>query len=254
VTNKIEQMSYFLIFFFVCMVLLILAMWYHASAYNKIPDNQVLMLDTNENTALLFPEPSNIIDIDRGQLGVRALQQVYKISASINDVCLGTDLQHKYRSITGKNLQSSDIFYLRDTIGVNLEIAIVRDRQVHTAMERTMGDDSNSIGIVADLLERNQLNLAHNFITKLLADRWNKIRTSDHRMLEIEDPQDGSYLYVSNEPRGVQGYNMGNQVRINILCTDIEFATLHKRLFVKSGFIGHHGLEQDGSLIHDMVL
>lgn len=210
--------------------MLILALWYHSTYYNKIPDNQLLILDSSENVALLFPPPT-YSDIDQGQLASRVLETIYNVTASPDDCIIGTNL-------------SGEVYNLRDTIGVDLQIAVNKDRR--RPIHQSNATDNDNIGVLGELDEKNQLQLANNFISKLLEKRWEQIKSY---FCDILEPRGGSYLYLSSQPRGIKGHQTTNGVRINLLCTDMEFITLIKRLLPKNGYTG----PGDGEL-HELLI
>lgn len=229
-------MGYYLIIMIIVAMLAIAYAWYISRNFNSIPNDKILLLDTDDDHILSSWYEYNIkqmlsVNVDDNELASRVLHRIYNIEISPDLLIIGSDISLQYLRIKKSNISnkySPDvdcIFNLRDSIGKNLEIAIIRDSKIRNIIKRVTntGDITDLYSIVDSGLDI----IARDYLKNVLKYRWEKItELNDSNVLNTE----GSFLYlkdsiISNVQTATTPY--GN--RINLLCKNLDFDTLLKR-------------------------
>ncbi|CAH6418211.1 Hypothetical protein HVR_LOCUS78 [uncultured virus] len=209
--------------------------WYITRGMHFIPDDKILLLNTNDDHILSAwyqynTQPTFTFNIDEYELGARFLQHIYNIEVQSNLLILGSDISSQYSSITRSSLSTiyfpntDCIFNLRDSIGKNMEIAVIYNDEIRAILRRNNTIDPSDLHAIA---EGGLDIIARDYLKEVLKYRWNKIN-------ELNDPnvlnREGSFLYLQEcTIPNVQTTNTSRGVRINLLCKDLEFETLIKR-------------------------
>lgn len=238
---------YYLLASILIAMIAVFYVWYASRSFRHIPDDEPLLLHTDEDKlATMWYEQNikQIIDFNVNEIEVatRYLKQIHELEVDPDFVVIGEDLQSRYHRITGKYLElkydavKDCIFDIRSSIGKKGEIAIIYNKKLALQMRQYHTLDIAELNAIIsqgfDILVRD-------FFRKILDSRWEKLR-------ELNDPNltnsHGSYAYVKmkvdipldtvtlygNVTAVVLPQNR-SIARINLLCKDLEFETLLKR-------------------------
>lgn len=223
-------MTYYLMFTFIVAVIAIIYVWYMTRKINATAASKVLSLETDENFLLSTwyrdnTKPTLTFDLDQYEIAARILHRVYSVDISPALLVLGNNLSSQYRTLVRGRETSDDAFFnLRDSIGKSGEIAIVHDKSVRETLRNENTLDHFDLHAI---MEGELDILARDYLRAVLKFRWDKIKKlNDPNVLNSE----GSFLYLRecNLP-DVQTQASSEGVRLNLLCSDIDFNTLIKR-------------------------
>lgn len=239
-------MSYFLIATLIVAIVAVLYMWYATRNFHHIPDEEPLLLHTDEDKlaeAWYKHNTKQSIDFNVNDLEIAAkfLQRVCEIEVDPSLLVIGGNLQYQYNRITGNNLatkynpETDCLFEIRSLIGKPGEIAIMHNQNIVARMRRNNNLDLSEVGAIMD----NDLDvIARDYFIQLLKTRWEQLRElNDPKLLNTE----GSYAYYKPDITGTDPIILFGNVtaasvphdksiaRINLLCKDLEFETLLKR-------------------------
>lgn len=211
-------------------LLTILYVWY---VTNKMRSVTHLHLDTDEDKILSKWFDSNIkpgyqFDLDDHKVASMYLQNIYDIKVNDRLIVTGKNLLNQHPKLSRQYSPKKDcIFYMRDVLGIDIEIAIIHDKYKRDSICQEGFDYHRVYNIIscdAGIKSRD-------FLQNTLKNRWNAIE-------KLEDPtvinSFGSYLYIKSEEKelfndSVLGAITPFGTRVNLLCTDLEFDILIKR-------------------------
>lgn len=250
--------GYFLIVTIVIALLAVLYVWYISRDFRSIPDDKVLLLDTDEDRLLSNWYNTNLkvsynLNIDEAKTCADLIKRLYDIEVNPDLLVIGTNIGQQYHRLLHQTTGSASslpyfpqespggshtmprsvdrdcLFDLRSNIGKELEIAAIHDPVTRTRLKNTNYYNMNEI---TSIMESNLDTVARDYLKQVLKYRWDKI-------LEINDPNilnrnryPGTYLYLREcTIPNIQAYADPNNniIRVNLLCTDLEFETLLKR-------------------------
>ena len=160
-------------------------------------------------------------------LACTVLSRLYNVDVEPAVLALGNNLDVEYQKLTGRHLVAGEtLFALRDTLGLSLDIAVVRSSKVRRALASSTCDLTQ----LQSIIDNKLFEQAAPYLKKVLDHRWTKL-------LELEDSRiinnSGSYVYVRGDSEHVLHNVIGHQsndiVRLNLLCSEHEFDLLLKR-------------------------
>lgn len=211
-------------------LLTVLYVWYKT---NQMRSVEHLFLDTDEDKLLSkwfdsHIKPEYHFDLDEKKVASDFLEKIYGIEVDPKFIIVGKDLITQHPTLSPKYKFGKDcIFYLRDVLGIDTEIAIIYDKVRRESMSYGKFDSQKINDIVAYGVGVK----AKEFLENLLSTRWNIIdKLEDSNVINSK----GSYLYIKSETKELFGNTVIGAVtpfgiRINLLCTDFEFDMLIKR-------------------------
>lgn len=230
-------MGYYLVFTFIIAIIAIIYIWYASREINSISDDKILSLETREDRILSNWYKQNIkpsfnFDLDENVIAAKFLHRIYDLEINPDLLVIGTDLASQYTSLSQQSLISgmnhtpaSDcIFDIRSSIGKEGEIAIIHDVRIRSILRNNNNYDPIELNAV---LEYELDIIARDYLKTVMKYRWDKL-------IQLNNPnlinKEGTFAYFTdfNIPN-VQTANTKQGVRINLLCTDLEFETLIKR-------------------------
>lgn len=217
---------------------LVVVFWYFTRDYRSIPDDRVIDLATNENRLLdawyaHHLQPSLALDLNDQEIAARCLDRMYHIQVDPQLLVIGEELTQTYFRLTGISLPISDqlepgvdqIFDLRKIIGRPGQIAIIHSQRYRDRLGRSTNYDTGQLQSIMDLQLDSR---TQTYLNEILKYRWGKIS-------ELNDPHlisgsDATYIYL-RECRipNVTTTELQGMHKLNLLCTDLEFATLIQR-------------------------
>jgi len=218
-------MSYFLLLSIVIIIVIFMYLFYISKKNKKIISSMILELDTKDCKTLQDFFDQNIkktynFKLDENEMAVRLLNRLLNLNIDINHVIVGYNLTEQYMDLTGENLNKEDLFYIRDLIGKDGEIAIIKNPKIHQILKFK---NSFNPEIINDIID-NDLDLtAKNYIDNLLKKRWNLIRELNSDKI-INTDNNHSFLYLEDFylPNTKTSKNE-NISRINLLCETYVF-------------------------------
>ena len=230
-------MSYYLITSFIVAVIAICYVWYMTRCVNTISDTTVLLLNTDDNHLLADwynsqAKPSLSFDIDEYVVASRLLKSLYDIQVDPDLLVIGNDLSLQYTTLTRSHLStdpsniSSDTLYdIRSSIGVNTDVCLIHDPVLRNKLR--LNNTSSSFIEVYPITDSGLETIARDYLTQILKYRWAKIT-------DLNDPHiinnSGSFLYLRecNIPN-IEPAPSSQGLRINLLCSNLEFETFITR-------------------------
>ena len=260
-------MSYFLFFSLLISVLAVMYVWYLSHRIHAATAAKVLQLSGDDNHLLSDWYQSNIkpslkFDVDDNEVASRFLKSFYNIDISPNQLIVGTNLIHKFYEvarnddiaiITSKYIPKSNnyIFDLRSILGIPNEIAIINNSYIRQLMKK---NNNANLTQLDEIMDSELASTSYNYLSSVLKYRWQKIKSLNMQILNNE----GSYLYLDtnafnqniiNEKQvrlygddgqfnidddilynNINGLRTNQGIRINLLCSDIDFEELINRL------------------------
>lgn len=164
---------------------------------------------------------TNSINFDLQDIACKLLERLFKITVDKNLLVIGDG-----NLLAEENLSHNDkVFDLRSFIGINLQIVVVHDKHLR---KKLILRNQPDIVFLNGLINNNLDTLALGYIQKVLKFRWEKIlETGNPNILNNGD----SFLFLKvNDIPGVASFTTPHGERINLLCSDIVFNELIKRL------------------------
>lgn len=212
--------------------------------YASISDDVVLQLQTTEDKLATPWYKSNVkqsMDFTEDhEIAKIFIQRNMDMDVDSNLLVLGYNLKQQYVALGGKG--AHDYFWnIRDIVGYPGEIALVHDPRIRNAMHKTNNLNLTELkAIMDDDLET----LAKPFIEKVLQYRWDKLESLNNQTFLNKS---GSYLYIDPSvlkttqppdkterdvalPGNITAHMTEQGIRVNLLCNELEFETLIKRL------------------------
>ena len=164
----------FIVVAIIVSLLTILYIWYVTS---KVRSIKHLVLDSSEDKILKPWFDSNVktnytLDIDEKKVAALYLEKIHKISVNPKFIVVSEDLY----SQCGK---TEKIYYMRDTLGIDIEIAIIKDKILRDSIQQNDYDYQFVNNILSSDLYLN----AKEYLTNLLKTRWKFVK-------KLEDPSD----------------------------------------------------------------
>jgi len=227
-------MPYLLLITLFCFIFIIVYMWYTTRHLRSFPSSEILPLDTNEDkllskwyASIITPEIK--FDLDEKEIAQKYLEQVHDLNINESLLVMGHDLESQYHKLTNKVLpemiSSDDDGYidLRNTLAIDGQIAIIHNPKILNELRRHNTYDAS---LLDSILNNNLGKIAKDFLEQNLVHRWNRIKESPHL-----NPlnSSGSYLYLPQPINKVSGLPTTKGIRINLLCSDLEFHTFITR-------------------------
>lgn len=214
-------------------VVAIALMWWYSRKLHSIPDETVIYLNSDEDRVLhpwyksVVREDEYNFDLRTNEVASEVLRVVYGLEVDPSVLVLGDDLNLQYYHITGRVLPRKCIFYVRETLGVPVQIAIVEDEGIRRRLQSQNEYDANYLN---QILRSDVAVVARDYLQQILTVRWNKLRELNLPGIQNDG---GSYVYVKDwTVPNVEIASSKLGPRFNLLCSDIEFSNLLKRLAV----------------------
>lgn len=225
-------MEWFLLVLIIVAILAVALMWWYSRRLHYIPDDTVIHLNTDEDK-VLHPWYQSVVqdhaynfDLRSNEVAAQFLRVLHEREVDPELLVMGEDLNLQYHRLTRQLLPRDSIISVRDSLGIPGEIAIVQDPVVRARLRANNEYDANYLAQV--LRTEDVPGIARNYLRQVLDFRWTKLRELNLSMIENDG---GSYAYVSDwtVPNVEVAVSKLGQ-RANLLCSDIEFSNLLKRL------------------------
>lgn len=251
-------MSYFLVVLIVIAIIAILYVWYITKYQNAISDSDPLKLDTDENKLIGEWYKNNLsptydFTTTTYEIAAKFLKIIHKITTDPTLIVVGDDLNNQYYNLTKihlineptkvdeyvrlneptkvneSNLSSDCIFHIRDVFGIPGEIAIIYDEDIRKQL-RSQNDNYDLLKL-NNIMTMDPEGFISSYLQNVLNARWKQL-------LELNNPNisnnSGSYLCIdeadTNLPENIIATRSNSSAKINLLCTNLEFEALIKRL------------------------
>jgi hypothetical protein len=219
-------MFYFLLISIAIIIVIIMYLFYITKKNKQVISSMVLNLDNEECKQLEDFYEQKIkktynYNLDENLMAVRLLNRLFNMNVDINNVIVGYNLNRQYMELTGENIKKEDLFYIRNLIGKEGEIAIIKNPEIHQILKNKNSFNPLVINEIID----NELDLiAKKYIDELLKKRWNLIREINSDKILNSDNNDG-FLYLKDFylPNTKTFKNELNYSRINLLCETYVF-------------------------------
>lgn len=230
-------MSYYLVISIVVAIIAVVYMWYMTRGINSIPDTTILMLNTTDNYLLAdwykhYTKPSFAFNTNECEVAARLLERLYDIQVNPNLIVIGNDLASKYNTLTHRHLSVDvtntnvdTIYDIRSAVGVNTEISLIHNHRLRNELRRITSSDS--FNEIYPIVESELEIIARDYLKQVMKYRWDKImELNDNRVIN----NNGTFLYMRecNIPN-IETTITSIGIRINLLCTNLEFETLIQR-------------------------
>lgn len=209
---------------FIMACVLIVIVWYISKSYRYIPDSELLDLSSEED--LLVLPWINKIELTGSDMEERLLKALHIES---NNIVFGKDLKTTYQKLTGNILRNNRSWFdLRLLTGFPGELAIIENDRIALQM-RAMNSNMDLKNLTYIVAVDPELTVT-NHIKQILDSRWETI-------ISLNDPNvlnnSGTYLYYKSDTdtvfNNVQGLTTDKGLRINLLCSNLQFNTLIAR-------------------------
>lgn len=210
--------------------------------YRYYPVEKTLKLDDTGDKLLSNYYRNNVNDIisydnTDTETASTLIKRLYNITIDPSLIVVGQDIDKQYYNETNVhlvNIASKDdfkigtdcIIYIRDKIALEGEIAIIYNKRL---CKKLFNHNRYDLSMVQKVINNNLDVIVNKYLEEVLAFRWNKLKE-----LPLINSH-GSYAYFKEKDftfDNVDGYRDNNVVRINLLCSDIEFDTLIKRYVI----------------------
>jgi hypothetical protein len=224
-------MGYYWVITFLIAAIVCFYLYYIITKYralHHIDPNGTLNLQSTDNQLLdSWYEKyavTNSINFDLQDIACKLLHRLFNITVDKNLLVIGDGITNKL--LPNENLGPNDkVFDLRSFIGINLQIVLIHDKFLRKKLILRNHPD---IVFLNGLINNNLDTLALGYIQKILKLRWEKIlETGNPNILNNGD----SFLLLKvNDIPNVTSFKTHHGERINLLCSDIIFGELIKRL------------------------
>lgn len=231
---------YFIIFAFIIAVIAIIYIWHVSKQYTSISDDKILLLDTNDDRILSDWYYHHIkqsfdfdLNLDTYDISSKFINRIYNIDIDPNLLVVGLDIKSQYFYKTTNILPlfsdstKHDCFFdIRSLVGKEGEIAIIYDSKVRSFLRNN--NNNYDITNLNSIIDNNLDIKAKEYLVAVLKYRNDTLTSLNYPgLLNI----DGTYAYFENNNiPNVETLKTKFGYRINLLCTDLEFDTLIKRL------------------------
>jgi len=235
-------MDLYLMVLIISSILLIIFLIWISKVYFTINDDKEIILDDEidmvaEPVLKIHIKQLFNVDLTDQQIASNLLEKLYNILIPHNNLVIGKNIDKQYKAITGKNILNiaygteyadnyiDKLFNLRDVSGKDCQIAIIHDKTLRNKLLYSNNYDLNEL---KSFLDSGIEDTTRNFITEVLNNRWSLIN-------EINTPNiinsNGSFLYLNNiENLNIKALKTPEGFRVNLLCRELEFQALIKRL------------------------
>lgn len=192
--------------------------------------DKVLSLHTTENAILdlwyIKKSVTSLVTLfDIQELASQLLLKIYNISVDKNLLVMSDNLSDKLINV-------HQIYDLRSTIGINIEIAVVDDDDLRKKVIIKTLDDDIDIGFLNGVINNDLYSLTKTYVPKILESRWQKILSGGFDGYIPNDNK--SFIYIKNdidlEKLNIKSLPTKFGQRINLLCSDLDFNSLLERL------------------------
>jgi hypothetical protein len=225
-------MDFFLLILIIVAIVAVAAMWWYSRRLHYIPDDTVIYLNSDEDK-VLHPWYQSVVydhaydlDLHSNEVAAQFLSIVHGREVNPELLVMGEDLNLQYHRLTHQLLPHDSVISVRDALGIPGEIAIVEDESVRARLRAHNEYDANYLAHV--LRSDGVAVIARDYLRQVLDFRWNKLRELNLSVIENDG---GSYAYVRDwtVPNVAVAVSKLGQ-RANLLCSDVEFSNLLKRL------------------------
>lgn len=239
-------MSMFLIGMCVLVVCLMIYMWFTTKKYRSMPDGEILHLETDEAKMLGAWFNDNIKEtydeLEGPEVAARFLQRNFNEDLDPSQLVIGHDLKQLHEDLGGKG--AARFWSIRDAIGIRGEIAEIANVRVRRELTRN-AMDAHELNQLHAIMNADLDTAARPYVQHVLKHRWQKLSELNPALSDIE-LDTGSYAYwktpsLLDKPYTehdvafhILGHATERGVRLNLLCTDLEFNTLIQRLALHS--------------------
>lgn len=234
----------FLIGMCVLVVCLMIYMWYTTQKYRSIPDGEIVHLETQEAKIISKWFTDNITEtsdeLEGPEVAARFLQRNFNEDINPSQLVIGHNLKQLYEDLHGAG--AARFWSIRDSIGVAGEIAEITNTKIRRELTRN-AMDAHELNQLHAIMNADLDTAARPYIQHVLNHRWQKLAELNDPLIELGT---GSYAYWkrpswSTTPQTqhhvgsqILGHLTQHGIRINLLCTDLEFNTLIQRLSLHS--------------------
>jgi septum formation topological specificity factor MinE len=231
--KKSYKMQYFIFSIILVLFIAILYVWWKSSKLYNLPLEQKIELHRSENRVVDYSKLNShlgwrVIPEDTAAWAKLIHTKIYSTTLEIPNKywVIGANLPHLYQQKYKKALKPALIWNLRTYTGLNVQLVlIINDKERQWLRDQAIFPEDVQRLLLLLIHENNTFDAVKNYLHQLLNERWKVLE----KYIKC-DENDRSYAYVNSDQ--IQQWNISTDEysRINMLCSDLEFEQLYRRL------------------------